>query len=52
MEWKKYTKDDVNSETIQHLEKVKDSITGADTTDRIIVEIQKDVSAKPIYNLG
>jgi len=33
-------------------EKVKDSITGADTTARIIVEIQKDGSAKPIYNLG
>ena len=33
-------------------EKVKDSITGADTTQRIIVEIQKDGSAKPIYNLG
>jgi len=32
-------------------EKVKDSITGADTTARIIVEIQKDGSAKPIYNL-
>ncbi len=26
MEWRKYTKDDVNSETIQHFEKVKDSI--------------------------
>ena len=26
MEWKKYTKDDVKPETIQHLEKVKDSI--------------------------
>jgi hypothetical protein len=33
-------------------EKVKDPITGADTTARIIVEIQKDGSAKPIYNLG
>tara|TARA_R110002012_G_scaffold57645_3_gene148683 strand:- start:113 stop:1513 length:1401 start_codon:yes stop_codon:yes gene_type:complete len=33
-------------------EKVKDSITGADTTARIIVEIQRDGSAKPIYNLG
>ena len=33
-------------------EKIKDSITGADTTARIIVEIQKDGSAKPIYNLG
>ena len=33
-------------------EKVKDPITGADTTARIIVEIQKDGSPKPIYNLG
>ena len=31
MEWKKYTKDDVKSETIQHLEKVKDSIFEAIT---------------------
>ena len=33
-------------------EKVKDSITGKDATQRIIVEIQKDGSVKPVYNLG
>ena len=33
-------------------DKVKDPITGKDATARIIVEIQKDGSAKPIYNLG